>query len=259
MITIPNPKHYIRRQTSSTTKRYLDLLEDCLTGTIYRDSPLPAFGTTDYNERARESGLDWPSSAHTMIGRKRLRQLRLACESVLVRGIRGDFVETGVWRGGACILMKGVLAAYRATHRKVWLYDSFNGLPAPSTEFPQDADATYHEFRELSISLEQVKDNFARYKLLDRNVVFVKGWFKDTLPQSKVPHIALLRLDGDLYESTIQSLVHLYPKLSYGGYVIIDDYHVVPQCKQAVHDFLQKEDLHPDIKEIDGVGVFWMK
>lgn len=259
MSPIPNLKHYIRRLTSLSTASYLDLLEDCLTGTIYKDRPFTVFGALEYDQNIRESGLDWPSVAHTMIGRKRLKQLRLACEGVLVRGIRGDFVEAGVWRGGASILMRGVLAAYRVENRKVWLFDSFSGLPAPSLEFPQDKNSNFHEFDELSVSLEQVKHNFASYKLLDPNVVFVKGWFKDTMPQAQVKKIALLRLDGDLYESTIQGLEQLYPKVSSGGCVIVDDYHVVPQCKQAVHDFLNKECIHPEIQEIDGVGVFWRK
>lgn len=259
MWPIPNPKHYIRRQLSSSTARYLNLLEDCLTGTIYRDKPLPAFGAIEYDDSARESGLDWPSSAHTMVGRKRLRQLRLACESVLVRGIRGDFVETGVWRGGACILMKGILASYGVRDRKVWLYDSFSGLPAPNPEFPGDADSNFHTFGELSVSIDQVKNNFAAYNLLDDKVIFTKGWFKNTLPHAQVKKISLLRLDGDLYESTMQGLVHLYPKVTSGGCIIIDDYHVVSQCKEAVSDFLKKECLNPDIKEIDGVGVFWIK
>lgn len=259
MITIPNPKHYIRRQTSSTTKRYLDLLEDCLTGMIYKDDPLPVFGPVKYDVNVRESGLDWPSRAHTMIGRRRLRQLRLACEGLLVRGVRGDFVEAGVWRGGACILMRGTIAAYEDKTRKVWLFDSFSGLPAPSSDFPQDAGATFHNYDELSINLNQVRDNFRRYNLLDDKVIFVKGWFKDTMPQAQIKKIALLRLDGDLYESTVNTLENLYSKVKYGGVVIVDDYHVVPQCKQAVHDFLRKERLRPDIKEIDGVGVFWQK
>ena len=85
--------------------------------------------------------------------------------------------------------------------------------------------------------LEHVKENFQRYGLLDEQVRFVKGWFRDTLPHVPIERLAVLRLDGDLYESTIQALDGLYHKLSPGGFVIVDDYGNVPACRQAVNDF----------------------
>jgi hypothetical protein len=196
-----------------------------------------------------------------MIGRRRLRQLRLACEGILVRGVPGDFVETGVWRGGACILMQGVLSMYGALNRRVWLYDSFSGLPVPDImNYPQDRNSKFHEYNELSITVENVINNFKKFSLLDGNVKIVKGWFKDTLPNSEVKKISLLRLDGDLYQSTMEGLINLYHKVSLGGIVIVDDYHVVDECKEAVHDFLRNEKIVDlQIHEIDDVGVFWKK
>jgi hypothetical protein len=237
---------------------YLTLLQKCVAGTIYNDPPLKVLGAEGFDPLLREYGWDWPSVAHTMIGEKRLANVRYLAESVLGNGIEGDFIETGVWRGGACILMRAVLGVYCVKDRCVWLADSFEGLPPPDEEkYPADAGDKFHTFPELSVSLEQVTRNFEKYGLLDDQVKFLKGWFKDTLPNAPIQKVALLRLDGDMYESTMDALRALYGKVSVGGYVIVDDYHVVEGCKRAVHDFLSERNLSPILEEIDGVGVYW--
>lgn len=247
-------------QGSCITDSYLSLLQACLTGSIYEDPPLPTFGAVQYDSSRREGGLDWPSRAHTMIGRKRLANLRHLTETIIAQRIPGDLVETGVWRGGACILMRGVLKAYGVTNRFVWLADSFSGLPPPDeVNFPADAGDKFHTYADLAVSLEEVQKNFQRYGLLDDQVRFVKGWFRDTLPNFPSEQIALLRLDGDMYESTIIALENLYPRLSINGFIIIDDYHAVPTCKQAVEDFRRDQQIVSAIQEIDGVGVYWQK
>src|SRR5215216_7380047 len=96
---------------------YLDLLEKCLTNVIYRDPPMRPKWThilrqQVFSDAVRESGKDWPSRAHTMIGFKRLHSLREQVEGTLTENIPGDYIETGVWRGGACIMIRAVLAAY---------------------------------------------------------------------------------------------------------------------------------------------------
>lgn len=244
----------------STRQRYLDLMQCCLTGVIYEDIPLPVLGQKEYDPQLREYGWDWPSKAHTMIGSKRLANVRKLAEEVLDNRIPGDFIETGVWRGGACIMMRAVLEAYGAKNRRVWLADSFEGLPPPNSQlYPADANENFHEYAELAVSVEEVKSNFEKYGLLDDQVVFLKGWFRDTLPKAPIERLALLRLDGDLYESTIGPLNVLYDKVSIGGYVIVDDYHVVEACKEAVHDFFGSRNISPRIIEIDGVGIYWQK
>lgn len=237
---------------------YLSLMQKCLAGTIYEDPPLKALGSETFDSRLREYGWDWPSVAHTMIGEKRLANVRSLAESVLGNGIEGDFIETGVWRGGACILMRAVLDAYSIKDRTVWLADSFEGLPPPDeAKYPADSGDQFHTYSELSVSLEQVKQNFEKYGLLDEQVKFIKGWFKDTLHHAQIHKLALLRLDGDMYESTMDALLALYDKVSVGGYVIVDDYHVVEGCKRAIHDFLSERNLTPVLEEIDGVGIYW--
>lgn len=239
---------------------YLDLMQACLTGSIYRDCSQAPFGSHTYDSHLREHGLDWPIHAETMVGEKRLANLRALTEAVIGDNVPGDLIETGVWRGGACILMRAVLYAHNVSDRHVWVADSFEGLPrANETQYPADAGSDFHTYRQLAVSLDEVRNNFRAYDLLDEQVRFLKGWFKDTLPTAPIARLALMRLDGDMYESTMDALTNLYPKLSHQGFVIIDDYHVVPACKAAVDDYCKRHGIQPNLVEIDGVGVYWRK
>lgn len=240
--------------------RYLTLMLNCLTGSIYEDPPLQVLGTKTFDPTLREYGWDWPSMAHSMIGRRRMDNLRFLTERVLFNRIPGDLIETGVWRGGACIFMRAVLDAYGIKNRKVWVADSFEGLPAPSAEtYPADTGDTFHTYRELAVPLEEVQRNFRKYGLLDEQVVFLKGWFRDTLPNSETGPLAILRMDGDMYESTIDALNNLYDRVSPGGYIIVDDYRVVEGCRRAVDSFRMNKGISDPIVEIDGVGIYWQK
>jgi len=245
---------------SLAEKMYLDLLEQCLLCTIYRDPAIYAGRRVAFQEQLRNEGLDWPAIAHTMVGMKRLRSLRTCIEDVLKRGIPGDFIETGVWRGGATILMRGILKIRDIKDRKVWVADSFRGLPPPDLEkYPADAGDEHHKVKELAVSLDEVKQNFSRYDLLDDQVEFLEGWFKDTLPVAEFTDFSVVRLDGDMYESTMDGLTYLYPKLSPGGYLIVDDYGAVQGCKAAVEDYRNKNRITSPIREIDWTGVYWIK
>lgn len=233
-------------------KLYLNLMKKCLTNTIYDDDVI--------NRQHRNNGLDFPSKAHTMIGLKRLNNLQFCIEDVILRGIPGDLIETGVWRGGATIFMRACLKAYGDTTRRVWVADSFDGLPPPNPAlFPADEGLNMHEMRNLAIPIEQVQKNFAKYGLLDNQVVFLKGFFADTLPTAPIETIAVLRLDGDLYESTMEALMCLYSKVSVGGYVIVDDFGAIPACAKAVMDFRAQYDITDPIHQIDWTGVYWRK
>jgi hypothetical protein len=108
----------------------------------------------------------------------------------------------------------------------------------------------------LVVSLDEVQANFARYGLLDEQVRFLPGWFRDTLATAPIERLAVLRLDGDMYESTIVALRALYPRLSRGGFVIVDDY-ALDRCRQAVNDFRAEEGIEDRIVPIDGTGVYW--
>jgi O-methyltransferase len=213
-----------------------------------------------FDPAVRAEGRDWPTEAETMIGLKRLDNLESCITDVLRRRVPGDLIETGVWRGGATIFMRAVLKAYGDMERIVWVADSFQGLPKPDPErYPADAGDRFWTYNELRISLEQVKANFAKYGLLDDQVHFLVGWFKDTLPKAPIERLAVLRLDGDMYESTLEALQNLYPKLSIGGYAIVDDYGAVQGCKAAVEDFRTEYGVTEELQWIDWSGVFWKK
>lgn len=269
---------------SPAARLYLDLLKRCLTrevlGQLYRPlapySRMPARLTRWTNHAlstllrkpvvlmvrttpdARAEGKDWPADGETMIGRKRLDNLESLVVDVIDRGIPGDLLEAGVWRGGAAILMRAVLRACGDTQRVVWAADSFQGLPRPdATRFPADRSWQSLDI-DIAVPLNEVKANFARYGLLDDQVRFLVGWFSDTLPTAPVDRLAVLRLDGDLYQSTIEALDALYPKVSAGGYVIIDDYHL-ESCRQAVDDYRARHQVVETLEPIDWASVYWRK
>jgi hypothetical protein len=243
--------------------RYVDLLKKILVNVIYEDPPIPnpVLTRTDFSRRAREKGYDWPSIAHTMVGMARLDNVQMCLESVIEEEIPGDFIETGAWRGGVCILARGIFKAYGIDDRDVWVADSFEGIPPVGDDaHPDDVRLAMHQHNEvLAVDEETVRTNFARYGLLDDQVRFLAGLFRDTLPGAPIERLAVLRLDGDLYESTMDALHNLYPKLSAGGYVIIDDY-LVPGCRAAVDEFRRAHGITGDpLQNIDRFSVYWRR
>jgi O-methyltransferase len=253
----------IGEPSSDGRRLYLDLLKGCLTRMLFPDGTVNgdlSFNSS-FNRQTRIEGRDWPAHAETMVGLRRLDNIEECVIDVIQRDIPGDLVEAGVWRGGASIMMRAVLAAYGDLSRRVWLADSFQGLPVPdSARYPADAGDRHWELSSyLSVPLQEVQENFRRYELLDDQVQFLVGWFKDTLPTAPISSIAVLRVDGDMYQSTLEVLSNLYHKVSLGGYVIIDDYGNIPSCRAAVHDFRESHNVREEIERIDWTGVFWRK
>ncbi|MEV8330278.1 demethyldecarbamoylnovobiocin O-methyltransferase [Streptomyces niveus] len=252
------------KETNSDSSLYLDLMIKVLAGTVYED---PAhrenFSHRDstYREEVRNEGRDWPANAHTMIGIKRLDNIRQCVEDVIGKNVPGDLVETGVWRGGACILMRGILRAHDVRDRTVWVADSFQGIPDVGEDgYAGDRKMALHRRNSvLAVSEDEVRRNFRNYDLLDEQVRFLPGWFKDTLPTAPIDTLAVLRMDGDLYESTWDTLTNLYPKVSVGGYVIVDDYMMCPPCKDAVDEYRAKFDIADELITIDRDGVYWQR
>ncbi|QNI38613.1 class I SAM-dependent methyltransferase [Edaphobacter sp. 4G125] len=235
------------------------MVQRCLIGTVYEDPNQDRWSPHVYQSQLREIGRDWPSQAHSMIGNARMTNLRSIAEFVIEREIPGDFIETGIWRGGACIMMRAILKAYGVTDRRVWAADSFCGLPEPNPDVTADTGDVHHTFSELAVSLEQVQENFRKYDLLDEQVQFLKGWFSETLPTAPIERLAILRLDGDMYESTMDALEELYDRVSPGGFIIVDDYGAVEGCRQAVCDFRRQRGIEAPIQAIDGFGVYWQR
>lgn len=211
------------------------------------------------NPEARLGGTDWPQSAETMVGLKRLDNLHDCLRQIFADDVPGDILEAGVWRGGASIFMRGISVAYGQTDRHLWVADSFAGLPAPSDRYKWDEASVLHSFDELAVSLQEVQANFIKYDLLDDHVHFLKGWFEDTLPTAPINQLALLRLDGDMYSSTVHTLNALYDKVSPKGFIVVDDYLRLPQCRAATDEFRTKLGIVDTIVPIDDDGIFWRK
>lgn len=197
--------------------------------------------------------------AHTMVGEKRLNNIKFCIDTVLNENVPGDFIETGVWRGGACIFMRGVLKAYGVNDRIVWCADSFDGVPDSSWLQDSNFNLSKSVLPVLAVPIEEVKELFKRYGLLDEQVKFLKGWFKDTLTEAPIDRISILRLDGDLYESTMNALDPLYKKVQPGGFIIVDDYESCPPCKAAITDFRKKHKIEASLNIIDEHSVYWRK
>jgi O-methyltransferase len=263
---------------SECDQRYLQLLRKILVGLVYPEGEwepiekitlggqlleLPTaeilmLRKVPFDPAEREEGRDWPALAYTMVGCKRLDNLRQCVERVLGEDIPGDFLEAGVWRGGASLYARALLMIYGATDRTIWLADSFAGMPVPTDRdtAADNKDLSRQSF--LAVSDDQVRENFRRLDLWDeKQVRLLKGWFKDTLPSAPVDRLAILRLDGDHYSSTMDTLSALYDKVSPGGFVIADDYHTWKGCQQAVDEFRAARNITAPLERVDWSGAFW--
>ena len=156
-----------------------------------------------------------------------------------------------------------MLAAHEVGDRDMWLADTFTGLPLPNPEeYPADSGYNLTGNDPNAIGVEGVKSNFRRYGLLDETVRFLVGLFKDTLPDAPIERLSVVRLDGDLYESTMDSITALYPKLSVGGYLIVDDYSSPmwsKACGQAIRDFRDQQGITEPIQEVDWNAIYWRR
>jgi len=252
-----------RLELSPAASLYLDLLKKSLTDTLYEAEPDP----DQEDEKRFVHGFVQHyirGSAVSMLPLARFANLQACIADVVGAGVAGDLIETGVWRGGATIFMRAMLKALEITDRTVWVADSFEGLPKPDPErFPIEANT--HDgavmtkiYNHFAVGLDEVKANFQAYDVLDERVRFLKGWFKDTLPTAPVERLAIMRLDGDYYESTMDALVHLYGKLSPGGFVIVDDYgeDSWTYCRRAVDDFRREHAIEDPMIKVDSKCYF---
>jgi hypothetical protein len=276
----------VRPPLPEPAARYLDLLAGCLTRDLFLDEEVRNIDLRDWpggepeglrdvlrarrwrvvrpgaDRTTRAVGNDWPPHAETMVGLARLANVLDVTAAALADGVPGDLVETGVWRGGTAIYLRAILAALGDPDRRVWACDSFAGLPeADGDRYPMDVPLRLHEHAALAVGLDRVRDNFARYGLLDDRVRFVPGWFRDTLPglAAEVGAIAVLRLDGDMYESTIDALTHLEPRVAPGGFVVVDDYGGIDACRQAVTDYRAAAGIDAPAHAVDWTAVWWRK
>jgi hypothetical protein len=250
---------------STPVDLYLDLLKRSLTNTLFGGEPNIDDDEFRFTMDRVTHYID--TEAVSMIPLARFDNIRNCIENTLRDGVSGDLIETGVWRGGATIFMRGVLKAHNIHDRLVWVADSFEGLPEPNPDlFPleakvQSGPVMQKAYHNLAVRLEEVSRNFAAYGLLDDQVSFLKGWFKDTLPTAPIGKLSLMRLDGDFYESTRDGLKYLYDKLSIGGFVIIDDYgeDSWTYCRKAVDEFRSERHIEDPLIAVDSKCSYWQR
>lgn len=235
---------------------YLGPLEKAVQGQLHTQAKrlvLP------FDSNKRQSGQDWPLFAMTMTGRVRMQTAKTILEDIFSNQVPGDMIETGVWRGGLSIFARGVMIASNESHRKSYVCDSFAGLP-PS-QYKDDSRVKWDETPYLEVSDEKVMNNFISAGIIDPEIIFVKGFFTHTMkPLSQiVTQVSFLRLDGDMYESTVDVLYHFYDKLSIGGYVFIDDYAKMFPARDACEDFFKVHHFSPKVIQPDVTSGYWKK
>ncbi len=179
---------------------------------------------------------------YTLVPFERCYALYQAVQYIIRNNIQGDFAECGVWRGGSCMLIARTLQASGITNRKIYLYDTFAGMPEPG---PHDGETEKDEWQRLQATpgrmcfapIEDVKSNLASTGYPAGNFILVKGKVEETIPGTVPAAISLLRLDTDWYESTRHELLHLYPLLVKSGVLIVDDYGAWQGARKAVDEY----------------------
>ncbi|MDZ4691618.1 TylF/MycF/NovP-related O-methyltransferase [Terricaulis sp.] len=243
--------------SSANRDAYLDLLKRAITNYLYlgSDEPPEQFRCVTHYELAEGRWkIDPLARPLTLLTRAQLDLIESSVLSVHERGVPGDFIEAGVWRGGAIVLMRALLNAYGIEGRTVVAADSFEGIPKNVRAKNDPVDLWKDRW---AASLEDVRGNIARFGLLDDRVSFLVGYFADSLKSLAGRQFALMRLDSDSYDSVEESLVYLYPLLSPGGIIIIDDWHLVG-CKTAVMNYRTRVGVSEELKVHDG-NAFWIK
>lgn len=218
----------------------------------------------DLKNKLNDSEVTYPSgilspNAITMIFIPNLNNLHDLLTYVMENNLDGELVETGVWRGGAVIFMASFNKFYNL-NKKIYACDSYEGLPKNSI-YEEDAIVNGNDKRfDFAVSLEEVQNNFLKYDVLDENVIFVKGFFEDTMKNINIDKISILRLDGDMYTSTIVVLEELYDKVVPKGVIIIDDYGWdIAGCSNAVDNFRKSRNITSEMHFSFGCCVWWIK
>jgi len=263
------PRDYSSKRNSTILERaqemYIELIKSSVSATTYNDAELSVkpgkqFRVKDFNPDERVGGNDWAYLGETMTGTIRLNNVWNLLATVTGKNIPGDYIETGVWRGGSSIFARAIMSALGELDRVSFVCDSFDGLP-PGDRSLDRGDIGWHEMNGyLAVSEDIVAANFHKYGLLGSNVVFAKGFFNETMPplSRHVKKLAVMRLDGDMYESTVDVLYNLYDRLSIGGYLIMDDWFGFPS-KTACEDFFSVHGIQPEIIRIDRLSAYWEK
>lgn len=250
------PRSWFNALYSSTFPLYKEAVRQC-----YRSKWLLFFFKGDAEGMAMVKAI-YRIMPYSLVGSSGLEATYRLCLHMNDHKLSGDFVELGVARGGCAALMTQV-ARSGMQKRNMWLFDSFEGLPEPTTEdfAGKEVKHTGNHVRPLPQgsckgTLEEVKNLFFNVmRFSSDQLYFIQGWFHDTVPvqKQKISQIAVLRIDGDWYESTKCCLENLYDRVIAGGAVIIDDYQTCFGCKRAVDAFIAQNNLNIEMS-FDGRG-----
>jgi len=236
---------------------YIGLMKNTVTGSLFDEMGACVMGSgggcdkqQPYVHAKRLKGGDWPYVGHTMVGHMRIDNIRMALEDVINNNVPGDFLEMGVWRGGACAYARAVLNVYEQRDRSVHLFDAFESIAGygGSSKFLANTEA-------------QVKHNLDKYELSE-GTYFHKGLFKDTVPsfaKAFTGQIAVLRIDGNYYDSYQDAMYYLYDKVPVGGYVIFDDIMSHSAVRRFWEDFKRDQGVPEDITPIDDHSAYFKK
>lgn len=237
-------------------RAYIELIKRAVSGYLQlgAEQPFAAFDFTRfYDTRAGTWKIDAASRPLTLLGKAQIDLIEDCVVRLEAEGIQGDFLEAGVWRGGVIALLRALVTAY-GIDRKIHAADSFAGIPL-NTRFKHDPVDLWPD--RWAAGLDEVKANLERFGLLDDRIAFLPGLFDDTLPRLTDERFALVRLDSDSYDSVLTSLDWLYPRLSRGGIVIVDDWHL-PGCRFAVDAYRTRHGIIDAVQETGGNG-WWVK
>lgn len=224
---------------------YLDMTKRALTNFLLAELPHQFMPRVEWDlfYRMRDSQNNPPQGRRhgdgiTTLALGSLDLVQHAIVEIIDTNVPGDLLEAGVWRGGLAILMAATLRAYgQRGQRILYAADSYAGIPIV------DHDQGVNQWTErYDVSRDEVENNFLRYGLLDEGVVFLEGLFNETLREGLPERLSLIHADGDAYDSTMDVLRAAYPRLSVGGYVIIDDFHL-PGCRDAVIEYRKERNI----------------
>jgi len=194
---------------------------------------------------------------HTVVDIARLKMLYKLTKEIDIASVPGDIVECGVFKGGSAVLI--TRAAHRSHFdRRIWLYDSFEGLPRPTKEDGSEALERFHEGWNRG-DMSEVKKLFETFSVLDSRVHFVKGYFHDTFQSISMSQIALLHIDADWYHSVKLCLERFYEFVQPGGFIALDDYGRWEGCRKATDEFIEKHNLNVKLVPVDGVEHYFQK
>jgi len=191
-------------------------------------------------------------SPYTFCSREKLRSLIARCDYLNWHHVPGDFVECGTCRGGSA----AILSRRLPENRKLWLYDSFEGMPESSDKDGAEARKFVGEGK---ANVEEVRQLVESSGTPENRLIIRQGLFHDTFKQPLADKVALLHCDADWYESVMLVLETFYPHVAVGGIIILDDFGYWEGCREAFYDYCSRNDIKPLVERVSTDQLFWYK